>query len=148
MPGMVFAFLTTIVSLGAVVLMLLIIIQSQNRAASRRQEMFNKALEAGVYDKRLLGKTKSGHAMLGWGIFFVAVGFGIMIALGTNADPMIFRNGVGGAVIPIFIGVAMIVFYILAKRFDKSQLENGRPIVLDKQNGEAPPRLPHDEPGQ
>jgi preprotein translocase subunit YajC len=142
MPGMILAFMLTLVSLGAVVLILLLILQAQNRAATRRHEMFTKALESGVYDKRLLGESKSGHAMLGWGIFFVAVGFGIMIALGSNPDPAVFRNGVGGSVIPLFIGIAMIVFYFIARKLSRGQEQNGMPIVLDKENGE-PPSIPH-----
>jgi len=139
MPGMVLAFLMTVVSLGAAVLMVLIFVQAQNRAAARKQEMFMKALEAGVYDKKLLGKTKGGNALLGWGIFFVMLGFGIMIALGSAPDPLVFRNGIGGAVIPLFIGIAMIVFYSVSKKLSKGQEENGKPVVLDKDESRRPP---------
>jgi len=143
MPEMVLAFLMTVVSLGAAVLMVLIFVQAQNRAAARKQEMFMKALDAGVYDRKLLGqKTKDGNALLGWGIFFVMLGFGIMIALGSAPDPMVFRNGIGGAVIPLFIGIAMIVFYSVSKKLSKGQEENGKPVVLDKDEGKAPPRGP------
>ena len=136
MPQMIFAFLITLAALGAAVLMLMLIIQARNRSAKRRQEMFEKALEAGVYDRQLLGmKKRNGHAMLGWGIFFVAVGFGIMIALGATPDPFVFRNGVGGAVIPLFIGIAMIVFYFLAKKFSSKETTNGEPVVLEKDEG-------------
>ncbi|MBD3347575.1 MAG: hypothetical protein GF400_00065 [Candidatus Eisenbacteria bacterium] len=137
MPQMVFAFLITLVNLAAVILILLIVIQAQNRAAKRRQEMFLKALESGVYDRKLLGKTKGGHALLGWGIFFLFVGFAIMIALRFAPDPFIWRSGMAGAIIPIFIGLAMVVFYFIVRALTRSREQNDRPVVLDEASHEV-----------
>ena len=142
MPGLIMAFLITVVTLGAVVLMLLLIIQSHNRAATRRQETFYKALEAGIYDQRLLSKKKRGHALLGWGIILVAIGLGIFIGLGSMSDPNVLRDGgITGSMIPMLIGVGMIVFYYLGRKLSNGKETNGEPVVLDREDGSVPPRV-------
>ncbi|MFH1502229.1 MAG: DUF6249 domain-containing protein [Candidatus Eisenbacteria bacterium] len=142
MPGMIFAFLMSVVSLGAVILMIVLFTQAQNRAATRRQDAFYKALEMGVYDQRLLGEKKRGHALLGWGIIFVATGLGILIGLGSMTDPMVLRNGgITGAMIPMLIGAGMILFYFLVRKLGNGKEKNGQPVVFDRKDGSAPPRI-------
>lgn len=140
MVGAAFGFLFTLVSLGAVVLMLVLIIQGQNRSEKRRQETFFKVLDSGVYDYRLLGKPKRGHAMLGWGIVFVAIGLGVLIGLASMSDPIPLREGgVTGSMIPMLVGVGMIIFYFLSRKL--SDGKNGEPVVFDREDGKVPPRI-------
>jgi hypothetical protein len=142
MPEMIIAFLMTVVGLGAALLMILLFLQAQNRAATRRQEAFYKALDAGVYDQRLLGKKKRGHALLGWGIIFVAIGLGILIGLASMTDPDVLRDGgITGSMIPMLIGVGMIVFYYLGRKLSNGRNGNGQPVSLDRENGSEPPRI-------
>jgi len=141
MPVFVFSIFMTLVSLGATILIVMLIIKAVENARKARQEAFYKALDRGVYDVRLLGRTKgSGKASLGWGIFFVAVGLGIFFGLAANVDPTILRMGMPGALIPFFIGVGLIVFYFLARSASRDVERNGEPMrVLPKIGGSDEP---------
>lgn len=136
MPRMILAFLITLVSLGAAVLMVLLVIQGLGRQAKRRQEVFLKTLESGVYDYRLLGKRKRGHAILGWGIVFTATGLGILVGLASMTDPNVLRDGgLTGSLIPMFVGIGLIVFYFLVRKLGNGSTRNGEPVMLDKEKG-------------
>ena len=142
MPALIFAFLMTLVSLGAVVLIVVLGIQAEGRKAKVRQETFLKLLESGVYDYRLVRRKKRGNGLLGWGIVFTALGLGIWVGLGSMEDPSIVRNGMTGAMIPFFVGIGMIVFWAIVRRVTKGSEENDKPVVLDERRGA--PRPPTD----
>jgi hypothetical protein len=129
-----FAFLVTLICLGAFVLVVMLIVRGVNQRQRARQEMFNALLAKGVYDYRLL-KGRSGNASLGWGITFVAVGVAILIGLARMPDPMIVRHGAIGGFIPLFIGLGLIIFYVISNAARRAS-SNGEPIQL------RPPETP------
>ncbi len=140
MVGLAFGFLNALLALSAAIVMLMLFIKAGERAQKRKQENFLKALENGVYDYRLLGKSKGGNALLGWGIVFVALGLGILIGLGSMSDPTVLsEGGMTGSMIPLLIGVGMIVFYFVGRK-----LGNGRtdqPVVLEGEGGKMPAKI-------
>lgn len=141
MPGLIFAFLMTLISLGAVILIVMLGLQAERRKSTARQETIFKLLESGVYDPRLLRPKKRGHAVLGWGIIIMTTGLGVLAGLAGNQDPAVLRNGLPGAMVPMFVGIGMIVFWIIVRRVSSGTKENGEPIVLEKREG-LPPRPP------
>lgn len=130
-----FAFLVTLICLGAFVLIVMLIVRSVNQRQRARQEMFNALLAKGVYDYRLL-KGRTGSASLGWGITFVAIGIAILIGLARMPDPMIVRHGAIGGFIPLFIGLGLIVYYVISNAMKRRANSNGEPIQL------RPPETP------
>jgi len=122
-----FAMVQTLVSLAATVLVVLIIAKAIERGGQRRHEAFLKVLEAGVYDRALLKKKTRGHASLGWGIVFVAVGAGLFIGFAVLG---ILSEAAIGAVIPLFMGIGLIVFHSVVRRAAGEEKENGEPIRL------------------
>ena len=144
MPVFAFSAFITIISLGALVLIVMLIVRGVTAVTRVRQEAFYKALDKGVYDYRLLGKPRGAStAPLGWGIFFVAVGLGIFLGLAANIDPMILRMGMPGALIPLFIGVGLIIFYYLSRSKVREAQENNRPVTLPPEGGEDGPAHVH-----
>ena len=139
MPALIFAFLMTLVSLGAVILIVMLGIQAESRKAKARHETFLKLLDSGVYDYRLVRVKKRGNALLGWGIVFTAMGLGIWIGLASMQDPSIVKDGLTGALIPLFVGIGMIVFWAIVRRLGKGSEENDKPIVLDERAGAPKP---------
>lgn len=140
MVTMAFGFLNAIVALGAAIIMLMLFIKAGERAQRRRQENFLKVLESGVYDYRLLGKSKGGNALLGWGIVFVAIGLGILIGLSSMSDPTVLsEGGMTGSMIPLLVGAGMIVFYFVGRKLGEGK--NGQPVVLEREDGKLPPRI-------
>lgn len=139
MPALIFAFLMTLVSLGAVVLIVMLGIQAENRKAKQRQETFLKLLESGVYDYRLVRPKKRGNALLGWGIVFVATGLGMLIGFATMTNPEVIRNGLTGAMIPLLVGVGMIVFWAIIRRIGRDADQNDKPVMLEEREGAPRP---------
>ncbi len=125
---MFFAFLMTIISIAGTILMIMIIIKGINRGKEIQQEMYLKTLEKGVYDPRLIeGRPGNGMATLGWGIFFASVGVALFIsfiALG------IIGNAMAGSLVPFFIGIGLIVFYVIRRKLGGELKENGEPVKL------------------
>ena len=132
MPTLIFTFLMTLISLGAVILIVLLGLQAERRKATVRQETLFKLLEKGVYDYRLIRPKKRGHAMLGWGIVFTTTGLGLLIGLAGNQDPAVLRNGLPGAMIPMLVGIGMIVFWVVIRKIANGTKENDEPVILEK----------------
>ena len=141
MPGLIFAFLMTLISLGAVVLIVMLGLQAERRKAKANQETLFKLLDSGVYDHRLIRPRKRGHALLGWGIVFAATGLGVLTGLAGNQDPSVLRNALPGAMVPMFIGIGMIIFWVIVRKVSSGTEENDEPIVFEKREG-APPEPP------
>jgi hypothetical protein len=126
--GMFFiSFLTTLVSLAAGVVIVMLIVKSVNHKQNVRHEMFKEALERGVYDPRLISKKSHGNATLGWGIFFVAIGIAQLIGYMILG---IFSEAAIGGLVPLFVGGGLILFHrlVLGKKDDTDK--NGEPIRL------------------
>ena len=87
MPALIFAFLMTLVSLGAVVLIVVLGLQAEGRKAKVRQETFLKLLESGVYDYRLVRRKKRGNGLLGWGIVFTALFIFVIASTSRKSMP-------------------------------------------------------------
>ncbi len=135
-----FSFLITLVSVGALVLIVLLIVKSVEHSRRVRQEAFLKALEGGVYDCELLGRKRRSVASLGWGITFIAVGLALLIgfvSLGIIGDALI------GALIPLFIGVGLTIFHVLVRRASLGTEANGEPISIAAK-GETPVTIKSD----
>jgi hypothetical protein len=144
LPNLVFAFLMTLVSFGAVLLVVMLGLQAENRKTRVRQETLFKLLESGVYDYRLVKPKKRGNALLGWGIVFTAVGLGVLVGLASIEDPAVLRNGLTGALIPMFVGIGMIVFWVILRRISNGAKGDDEPIVLEKReaaSGKPPTAL-------
>ena len=125
---MFFNFLTALVSIGAGVLMIMIIMKGINRSQEIRQQTYQKTLENGIYDYRLIGgKKSSGTATLGWGIFFTAVGIALFfgfIALG------ILRDALTGSLVPFFVGIGLIIYYSIRRKTVGDEKQNGEPVTF------------------
>jgi hypothetical protein len=141
MPVFVFSLVTTLIVLASGVLIVLIISQAVGRARRARYEMFHQMIEKGIYDPRILGvsrgKSRRGHATLAWGIILAAIGLAIFIALAVSPAPQALRIGLAGALVPLFVGIAFLVFYAIMRKAEQPPEENGAPIVLGRE-GSAP----------
>lgn len=126
----------TLITFAGVVAIVAILAKSAERTSHARQEIFNKVLESGVYDRSLLWRSKRGHASLGWGIVFTAIGVGLFIGfviLGILDEAAI------GALVPLFIGIGLIIFYTIVRRRASDEDENGQPVKL---SGKPPVATP------
>ncbi len=125
---MLFGFLTALVSIGAGVLMIMIIMKGINRSQEMRQQMYMKTLEKGVYDYRLIGgKKSSGTAVLGLGIFFAAVG----IALFISFIPLgVLNEAMTGSLVPFFVGLGLITYYVIRRKTVGDEKQNGAPVTF------------------
>jgi len=125
---MFFGFMTALISIGAGVLIVLIILRGINRSQEIRQQTYMKTLEKGIYDYRLIGGKKStGTATLGWGILFTGVGIALFfsfIALGILGEAL------AGALCPFFIGIGLIIYYAIRRKIVGDEKENGQPVTF------------------
>lgn len=130
---MFFNFLTALVSIAGGVLMIMLIMKGINRSQEIRQQTYQKTLEKGIYDYRLIeGKKSSGTAALGWGIFFTGVGIALLfsfIALGVLAEALT------GSLVPFFIGVGLIIYYTIRKKTLGDEKQNGEPVTFNPPTG-------------
>jgi len=128
-----FSFLTALISIGAGVLMIMLIMKGINRSQELKQQMYMKTLEKGIYDYRLIeGKKSSGTATLGWGIFFVGVGIALLfsfIALGIIGEAL------AGSLVPFFIGLGLIIYYAIRRRTVGDEKQNGEPVTFSPPKG-------------
>jgi hypothetical protein len=136
---MFFSFMMALISIGGGVLIIMIIMRGINRSQEIRQQTYMKTLEKGVYDYRLLGdKPSTGTATLGWGIFFAAVGLALFISF-------IFLGIIGealpGALIPLFMGIGLIIYYFARAKVAGDVQQNGKPVTFAPQSGDAPVRV-------
>ena len=97
----------------------------------RKHEAFTAALEKGVYDPALLGAgpKKRGTAALGWGFVFIAIGLALFagfISLGILSDALI------GSLIPLFMGIALVLYHRVRKSQALDADKNGKPIQISK----------------
>lgn len=137
MPVFVFSLIMALMSFSLTIVIVLLIVSAVTKRQRIRQEMFTKMLESGIYDPRLLRPMRRSVAPLGWGIFFIAVGIALIIGLTVMG---IFTDGVIGALIPLFAGAGLIVYYALVQRRTAEETQNDKPIRIDpKQSGSPPP---------
>ncbi|MBM3308148.1 MAG: hypothetical protein FJY74_07475 [Candidatus Eisenbacteria bacterium] len=118
-----------------VVLIVFTVFKHASTESRRKQEVFNAALEKGVYDPALLGRAPSRRstAALGWGFIFIAIGLALFVGfvtLGILADAII------GALVPLFMGIALVLYHRARKSLSAGENGNGKPIQIAKQ--EAP----------
>ena len=113
--------------------MIMIIMKGINRSQEIRQQTYQKTLEKGIYDYRLIGGPKSsGTATLGWGIFFAGVGIALFfsfIALGILADALT------GSLVPLFVGLGLIIYFVIRKRIVGDEKLNGEPVTFSPPTG-------------
>ena len=127
MDPFAFALLTTLVSIAGAVLIIVVIVRGIAHAQNVRHQAYKEALDRGVYDPTLLRKRRTGHASLGWGLVFTAMGIGMLIGfifLGIMSE------GAPGVFITLFIGIALIVFHMLVGRRSEGEAKNGEPVKL------------------
>ena len=128
-----FSFLTALVSIAGGVFMIMIIMKGINRAQEIRQQTYQKTLEKGIYDYRLIeGRKSSGTAALGWGIFFTGVGIALyfsFIALDILDEAM------AGSLVPLFIGIGLIIYYALRRKVVGDEKQNGEPVTFSPPTG-------------
>ena len=128
-----FAFLTSLVSIAGAVFMIMLIMKGINRSQEIKQQTYEKTLEKGIYDYRLIeGKKSSGTAVLGWGIFFTAVGIALFIsfiALGVLSEAMT------GSLVPFFVGLGLIIYYAIRKKTMGDVKQNGEPVLFSAPTG-------------
>jgi len=131
---MFFGFMTAVISIGAGVFMIMIIMKGINRAQEIRQQTYMKTLEKGIYDYRLLGggRKSSGTALLGWGIFFTAVGIALFISF-IALD--ILSEAMAGSLVPFFIGIGLIIYYAIRRRVVGDEKQNGEPVTFSPPTG-------------
>lgn len=134
---MFFSFMMALISIGGTVLIIMVILRGINRAQEMRQQTYLKTLERGVYDYRLIqGPPSKGTGSLGWGIFFAAVGLALFIsfiAMGIIAEAL------PGALIPLFIGLGLIIYYLIRRRTTAEAERNGEPVTFGPpEGGEGP----------
>lgn len=130
-----FAFLTTLISIAATVLIVVAIMRGITHAQNVRHEAYKEALDRGVYDPTLLKKRRTGHASLGWGLVFTAMGVGMVIGfifLGIMSE------GAPGAFITLFVGLALIAFHVMVSKRSEGEVKNGEPVKLT--DTAAPPQ--------
>ena len=128
-----FSFLTALVSIAGGVLMIMLIMKGINRSQEIRQQTYQKTLEKGIYDYRLIeGKKSSGTAVLGWGIFFIGVGIALLfsfIALG------IIDSALAGSLVPFFVGLGLIIYYAIRRKIVGDEKQNGEPVTFSPPKG-------------
>ena len=133
MPMFFFSFLTAMVSIAGGVMMIMIIMKGINRSQEIRQQTYQKTLEKGIYDYRLIeGRKSTGTAVLGWGIFFTAVGIALFIsfiALGVLSEAMT------GSLVPFFIGLGLIIYYAIRRKVVGDEKQNGEPVTFSPPTG-------------
>lgn len=116
---------------GMVVIIVLTVFKHAATESRRKHEAFTTALEKGVYDPSLLGAgpAKRGTAALGWGFIFIAIGvalFAGFISLGILGDALI------GSLVPLFMGIALVLYHKVRKSQALDADKNGKPIQIAK----------------
>jgi hypothetical protein len=118
---------------GTAMIVLIVFTVFKHGAAEdkRKHEAFNAALEKGVYDPALLGRGpgRRGTAALGWGFIFIAIGLALFvgfIALGILSEAII------GSLIPLFMGIALVLYHRVRKSQALEADKNGKPIQIAK----------------
>ena len=130
---MFFGFMTAVISIGAGVFMIMIIMKGINRSQEIRQQTYMKTLEKGIYDHRLIeGKKSTGTAVLGWGIFFTAVGIALFISF-IALD--ILSEAMAGSLVPFFIGIGLIIYYAVRRKIVGDEKQNGEPVTFSPPTG-------------
>ncbi len=127
MDPFAFALLTTLVSIAALVLIVMMIVRGITHRQNVRHKAYKEALDRGVYDPSLLQKKRRGYASLGWGLVLTAMGIGMLIGfifLGILSD------GAPGVFITLFIGIALIAFHVIVTMRFKDEAQNGEPVKL------------------
>ena len=122
-----FGFMTALISIGAGVLIVMLIMKGIVRSQELRQQMYTKTLEKGIYDYRLIeGKQKSsGTAVLGWGICFTGIALGII------------GEALAGSLVPLFIGLGLIIYYAIRRKIVGDEKQNGEPVTFSPPKGGA-----------
>lgn len=113
------------------VFVVLTVFRHVSTESRRKHEAFTAALEKGVYDPALLGQSPSrrGGAALAWGFIFIAIGLALFvgfIALGILSEAII------GSLIPLFMGVALVLYHRVRKSQALDADKNGKPIQISK----------------
>ena len=126
---MFFGFMTALVSIGAGVLMVMLIVRGFVSADRTRQEAFELALQKGIYDPTIIrpAKKRGGNAALGWGIALLGIGIAQVIGFITLG---IWKAAAIGALVPLFVGIGLIIFHVIVKRNAVDIEENGKPVQL------------------
>jgi hypothetical protein len=119
-----------LISIGATVIILMLIVRAVQHRQTSRERMFMAALEKGVYDPKIMyrGNVGTGAASLGWGIFFAMVGVALLIGFAILG---IIGEAALGGLIPLAIGVGLIAFHVIMKRNQKDIEHNGDPIRFE-----------------
>jgi hypothetical protein len=120
-----------LVSSAVIVLIVLTVYKHAAAESRRKHEAFTAALEKGVYDPALLGRgpSRRGTATLAWGFIFIAIGLALFvgfIALGILSEAII------GSLIPLFMGVALVLYHRARKSQALDADKNGKPIQIAK----------------
>lgn len=123
----VFPMIMTLISLAALVLIVMFIVRGASQSQRTRKEAFEQALARGIYDRSLLMPRSKGIAPLGWGIFFAAIGIAMLIGF---AALDILAEGATGALIPLFVGIGLIVYYMITKHL-RGEDTNSEPIRIE-----------------
>ena len=125
-----FGVLMGLISIGASVVIIMLIVRAIQNGRATRERVFRAALEQGVYDPKIMNPqpTGNGAASLGWGIFFTMVGIALLIGLGVLG---VLNDAALGGLIPLAIGIGLIAFHIIMKRSQKDIEHNGDPIRFD-----------------
>ena len=132
---MFFGFMTASISIAGGVLMIMIIMKGINRAQEIRQQTYMKTLEKGIYDYRMIGgkrSTGTGTSTLGWGILFTGVGIALFfsfIALGIIGEAL------AGSLVPLFIGLGLIIYFVIRKRIVGDAKPNDEPVTFSPPTG-------------
>lgn len=123
--------LGTLCGSAVVVFIVLTVFNAATKESKRKHEAFAAALDKGIYDPTLLGSSpgRRGTAALGWGFVFIAVGLALFvgfIALGILSQAII------GSLIPLFMGIALVLYHRVRKSQSMEADKNGKPIQIAK----------------
>ncbi len=124
-----FAFMTSLVSIGAGVFIIMLIVRGFMSRDQTRKESFELALQKGIYDPTLIHprRRRGGNAALGWGIALLGIGIAQVIGFITLG---IWNDAAIGALVPLFVGIGLIIFHVIVKRNAVNIEENGKPVQL------------------
>ena len=114
---------------AVIVLIVLTVFKHASTESRRRHEAFTAALEKGYYDPTLLGKVrgKGGTAALGWGFVFTAIGLALFIGFAVMG---ILGEALLGALIPLFMGLALVLYHRVRKSLAARTEANGKPVRI------------------
>ena len=127
-----FTFLTSLIAVAGGALVVMLVVKGVNHSQNVRHEMFKETLESGIYDYRLIRKrrSRSGTAVIGWGIVFCAIGVALLVGFALLG---ILDEAAIGGLVPLFVGVGLILFYLLAgRKAAQEDAMNGEPVKIIK----------------